>query len=288
MSMTPNEAAMRTVSTPADLNISEAFHRLKRTVLLFSAVLFVVSIADPKEVGSLHMTILDLDISMAVARLLLFGAATYYLIGFLLEARVCIRLNANIFSRSPGRKFELAIEAVACELEIHAKTFSDEVPKIVSAYNGQVQRLEDAIERLSVDPSLESYLGGEREGNYMLRRQLSPEEIEAREASIKDGVRTNLINQGYESAGELQSTLKSQNAALAALSEEAKSAAQVARKAHKDLTTLNQLTSAERRLSFWVWEIGGAMVAYVVATLSLFPWSAWLSWIQPILATAPN
>lgn len=82
-------------ASPVDLDIPETFHRLKRTLLLFSVALMVIALGTPEETYAMNAAVTSITITTLAAKWMLWAAATYYLVGFALEVRLLLRANTE-------------------------------------------------------------------------------------------------------------------------------------------------------------------------------------------------
>lgn len=77
-----------------DLKVSDNFHRMKRTLLLFCAAMAVLALATPSDSRNLNASIISLALSSDAVKWLLGLAGFYYWIGFGFEILTAVRQNA--------------------------------------------------------------------------------------------------------------------------------------------------------------------------------------------------
>ncbi|MFC5345362.1 hypothetical protein ACETK8_14120 [Brevundimonas staleyi] len=80
---------------PLDMHLPETFHRLKRTVLVFSAAFALLGLGVPAGKHTIHSGWLDIELTTAVVRWMLWLGGLYYLAGFLLEAQSALLINSK-------------------------------------------------------------------------------------------------------------------------------------------------------------------------------------------------
>lgn len=114
-----------------DMVISDSFHRVKRTLLLLSTGLIVLSLTSPLgDKSSLNLGVTSLELPLTTIRILLIIGGGYYWIGLLLEAFTAASMNIGLMKRWNGtlheRMDKLRHIAVVVNTEEHIKKLFDE------------------------------------------------------------------------------------------------------------------------------------------------------------------
>lgn len=100
-----------------DLELPGGFVRAKRTLLLFSAALFVLAFTTPDLAGDeLTLTFIKANIDRSILVWLLVGGGLYYAVALWLEARAVPRLNSEMVKQSSLTSYDQAIGRVAADL----------------------------------------------------------------------------------------------------------------------------------------------------------------------------
>lgn len=225
----------------SDLSTTEEFHRLKRTCLLLSTALivlaFVPSVAANGAVQPTTFPSLgSLMIPRHVATWLLWLGLGYYLVGFTLEARVVARDNSAAMSAiEVGRVDDLAgkmwdmVESGRFAMQLATEKLEKEEPAN--------ELLEEQYARADPPSRVEQQWRNE---HVRLKDALA----EQRRRSIDLANAINHVRQSLETIGP-----------------QAEQAQQTYRALRREL-------AIERHLSFWGWQIGGVVVAALLATLA--------------------
>ena len=98
-----------------DMSIPEAFHRMKRTLLLLCSALLILALASQNstDLNQIKIGIIEENIPTLYARWMLWLSATYYAFGFYFEFRVASLLN----SKSVGGKGLQPVEDTLASME---------------------------------------------------------------------------------------------------------------------------------------------------------------------------
>lgn len=99
-----------------DLELPDTFHRNKRTLLLFSTAALLVSLA--RVSGDLQLTTpyLDADIDKVTVWALLWGAAAYYALGFLVDVSSVLRRFSSFVEKHSPSGVDAAIDELSRKL----------------------------------------------------------------------------------------------------------------------------------------------------------------------------
>ncbi len=275
---------------PRDLHLPESFHRLKRTLLLLCAGFAVLGLATVQPDVAAHFLGVDIRLGINILRVLLWLAALYYFIGFFLEFQAARAVNSQVMANSSvetvdrslleqGERIKSAAERIATLLEradgldpVHTEKMAE---PIQSELRREWRQIADRIRQQEQDR-----LRMRRDHDRQMRKQ-------AQEAYVPEPPEepVSVVNR---TLADLETSWVVQLDRLPqqfAASEPYRSARESLRGAHEDSRTLiSQLEVARkdmrrlmdglglaRRASFWWWEFGGAVSAFVLATLVGLP-----------------
>lgn len=270
------------MTTPAiDMNLPETFHRLKRTTLLFSSVLVVLAIATAGDLQVLKLPFGDVTMPLAHVVGLLWGAAAYYLAGFLLEVAVAIRMNSERLRRATPDGFDAQFTAAAYaakglqetietagaalffSLESAEKQFAASVAACDKALPTAVTELKDMAFEAGRDFVLRQpapHLDKEEDIQAMLATLTGfANRLEHRIDEIVRGPQTlgqKSMDDAMRKVAELKARLEQTSGDLTV--------------AHRDLKRLAAAVTGARQASFWGWEVVGAVFPFIVATVLNF------------------
>jgi hypothetical protein len=85
-----------------DLQVSEEFHRAKRTFMLYSGIIIILSGVTINNSGVTLSVLGGVSLSLPLARIILWFASTYYFIQYFLEFRLIRFRNSSALSRLDG------------------------------------------------------------------------------------------------------------------------------------------------------------------------------------------
>lgn len=255
-------------TAPVDLQVPETFHRLKRTVLLFSSVLIVLSFADGDPDHALKLTFVDITLKTDIIRWLVWLAGAYYLFGFAIEARVVRLINSEAMLGAGMRTVDQALSRIATTISAHqdkmafaTKVIEDQTdslsrvphpatPSEVQAFMAHAQALVEDEKKL--DRSVPNWLVTSEQLKRLADEGAFHNELERQRVAILSSIAEG-IKQFSAGSEPLTSILQS---------------------THSDLNRLSRRIHGDRRFSFWAWEIGGAGGAFILATAMNWPWIA--------------
>ncbi|MBU1347138.1 MAG: hypothetical protein KKA16_09330 [Alphaproteobacteria bacterium] len=264
-----------------DMNLPESFHRLKRTVMLFAAAFAILGLSASSAEHELHSPFLDIKVATWIVRWILWLGGAYYLVGFLMEALAARQINSKALRGSEFRRLEQHIESLADRGQVHDEAY-EEIEQnwrnSVSAYEQTLRvyreepyplyhNKQSIIELIkSALSDLESDIRAaqsNRSGvdNEITRRVEKTSNILSAEISgfyvesppPPDLAEDVLTGRGTKWVNELKASSSELSASLETF--------------HRDLTKLSPRITGGRRVSFWIWEIGGAAGAFTLSTI---------------------
>lgn len=303
---------------PIDLDLSEAFHRLKRTVMLFSAGLFLLHFAVPAETSELALPAFGAKIALATSlvKWLLWAGGFYYVIGFVLEARHSIRMNGPTMKMAQARNLEQHFEKLVVEILSPLSKLEKIGPDLPAAVEGALANLTiPPVTSLPSRDEIQSVVEKAMEGNLVTLSQVtdivaanalrkrpydkigpnepvSPEFLDALRAQFELAHKT-VVQQAANAVmvtvtghySDTREKMKIVEAHLNTLRDYDVQLAGALKVVASTLTGLRQLSrdiNGERRMSFYLWEITASVAAFSVATLVNLPWDKLLrlnAWI---------
>lgn len=256
--------------------VPETFHRLKRTVMLLCGVLIVLAFSNGVDDQTLKLTMVEIKLPIELIRWMLWLSAIYYFVGFVTEVQVVRVVNSEAMLGAGMKTVDRAMAKIG-------RTVSDFDRKMTSAA-AYIETSLDSLEVTGIGPDIENfdkvwkeYIGRisnpliERSRvEEMYHRTLEVEASHARRLEAMDEILTGIsarVAEGTAARNELQ--------------------AYIAR-THNELNTLSRRIVGERRVSFWMWEVGGASAAFVFATLFSAPRliDSLAKYFAPVRATA--
>lgn len=268
-----NTSADSTPSAPVEMVLPETFHRLKRTVLVLAGVIVLLGLAVPAETTTLHMTWVDLSLPSDLVRWLLWLAMLYYAWGFGLEVQAARRMNSEVLRVAGLSSFEQYILRTAKAQEDRAGALSTFAEATIESLISRLDSLDQEIMHApnGLTDVEEDRLKAAMHHNYNQRDQ----------AMILNFIKARLLDvlgpgnadtRGIVSrASSLMELIKAAVVQLREVSANTKALEVQIAAARHELTRLHREIVGARRTSFFVWELGGAGAAVVVATGFLPP-----------------
>lgn len=264
------------VQGPLELDLTEMFHRKKRTLMLLagSAILLGCAPGVGEAVDALKESIGQPHLAAGALRFSLFVAATYYGIGFLDEFFAALRVNRDRMDSSQLANYEREVEAFSERLDTEAKSLEGIVAEMKAHTASLPQRLQETFE-LMVTPK--DGLSANRaysfaETNRLRLNNPDPEIRAAAEAEMAAIYPAGLQEARMSAAGGIERVAE----AIAGLEARQKNLierlgplTEVARRAAKRIR-LNKNIYRHRWLSFWLWEFGASVLIYLLAGLFTF------------------
>ncbi len=278
-------------NSPIDLYLPETFHRLKRTVLLLSASLILLCLVSPSVTTAqqIHLTVVDINLSAAVLRWLIWAGCFYYAAGFGLEVVSARRLNSVAMRRGKPGGLDGALSILQQEIT-KGGAQAAEINEATKDFNAFVEskRVEllakDNFKALDKDADLK--LLGLSVPNPSLSSMVYTAPTDEHEQRWRSNEVANHLLTGVQALKDSRAVLDNLVQRQEAFSQEILA---VLRRAHRDMTALSPRLQTERRLMFWGWEVGGAVAILLAAsilhlTLQFVPGTA--SLVTSIVGTA--
>lgn len=242
-------------AAPTDLQVPETFHRLKRTLLLLCSVLIVLGLAKGAETRELKLTMVDVSLHIEIIRSLLWLAALYYLAGFIMEVRIVRLINSEAMLGAGMKTVEGVFGKISTNIAAAQSTIEQSVKTVT-------ERLHSTLEASSVENPLTIYLKELGDPSSPYRDPNLANRMTDLEHRVSNALREQQqVNGRIESAATLMS-----NAVRDYDQRQAKFASMLSH-LEKDFGRLSRRIHGDRRLSFWAWEIGGAVGAFAIATI---------------------
>ncbi|KQW82514.1 hypothetical protein [Brevundimonas sp. Root1279] len=264
--------------TPVELELSDAFHRIKRTVMLLSGSLVVLgSTTGLAEAIDAVKGAAGLEgASPIMLRAALFAAATYYFWGFVHQFWAAHRSNADLMDASKLASYEVQVRSVAQALQDHSEALDANQKDFAELVSALPDRLNDAFLDVA-DPSRgEALMAGHYE-NFSSQtairrnhpdpaiRQGVDEEFAAMVADQQNKFRMAALEKIAGVSRDLDRVEASQNA----LNRHSKDLQTYALRA-ADRIRLNKRMYRDRWFSFWIWEGVSTVVVYGLALAFTF------------------
>lgn len=270
------------MAAPLDMNLPDSFHRLKRTVLLFSAALIVLGLSEPALDRELHAGLVDIRLGTAWAQWLLWLAGLYYLLGFALEVATARRMNSELMLGAAAMDFDRTCVALAGEVRAKVPAILAGADNIVSRgavlSNHLAEQLEPATMRWSDADLLRAAFAGRH--NIAPLTDVSDEAVaQTLRTAIESNLTSTFDQRAHDFSQRIEAGLvdvRMYNERAADLPGQMADLAEKLEKVSGGLQRMHPGIVASRRLSFWAWEIGGASFAFVVATAIGWPPARWL------------
>lgn len=256
-----------------EMVIQEPFYRQKRALLIFSAALIVIGLAEPNVDATIKLALLDAKLSSLIARWLIWIGGLYYAVGFFLEIKVTTRLNSTASVGSAGN-FEDMSKKLADELTGHYSTLKEYAERVPKAYDGVPTELASAMLKLDdyIDPE------------SVARNTLALAIPMAKGMTLRED---ELFVRAVEAAGKSADTrihmIRNLQIAISDLSRkldwaplpEVLASLEVVKdrlsRAHRDMSRITNTVTIERRIAFWGWDVSAAFAAFAIATLIGLP-----------------
>lgn len=259
---------------PMDMRIPESFHRLKRTLLLFCAAMTVIGLAAQQGVAKITMGWLD-DVTLplvTVSWLLQFGA-TYYLWGFIMEALVTRRLNTRLMLTASAQSFDDHIKKMGLE-------FAEQGPRLMALYNFVHHTVGLAAERWSVpNNEHERDLFRSRVTREVAASLREEDRLTERQARVVEQIMVEEAFLPKSPSNELQILISNHlQPAIRRIDEHIDHTHLLIAKlgeASRDVTRIEDGILVQRRISFWAWDVGSAILAFIVSSVILWPHLHW-------------
>lgn len=236
-----------------DLTLGESFHRTKRTLLLFCTAIVVTRIPGidvTSHSGLLGLSLVNVDIDLI--RWLLWFAASYYLSGFLLEAITERQSNAGSLRMGGVNGLADDIENFRSKIAHEQGVLEGKIKSAGAAVEGfqdNLERIRSDLNELSVKAHPNSSGGRTFIGENMAREYLE------RADRLPSEVLGTITASWHDHAAQSQASY----ARAIELFEDLKS----------DLHRLARDIMGTRRLLFYGWEIGGALLMFTIATIAM-------------------
>lgn len=274
--------------TPIDMHLPESFHRLKRTALLFSAALFVLGLAKPATDRELHSGFLDLTLATSAVQWLLWLGALYYLTGFWLEVETARRLNSQAMRGHGVTDFEARLRQMGAALEGKTQLYLE----FIEGAPVQVARRLEELDR-DLEHARAVYFGTDMIQNSVRQKAEEAGIDPARSLTVAGNI-VGFVTSQYAEFAQRISRAEMTATALSDGLEQWRGAAEASMTAQRELksdldglaTRLKRLhrdITGARRASFWFWEVGGAVVAFIAATVVGLPWASITAWVEGLL-----
>lgn len=259
-----------------ELDLSEMFHRKKRTLMLLagSAILLGCAPGLGATADALKAAIGQPPLATGALRFSLFVAATYYGIGFLEEFFAALRVNRDRMDSSQLANYEREVEAFAKRLDTEAKSLEQIVVDMRLQTADLPERLKETFDQM-VSPKdgmsaardftfAEQNMGRLRSADPAIRTAAETERAALYPAGL-EAARMHAAG-GIERVAASISGLEQQQANL---TERVEQLTDTAKRAAKRIR-LNKNIYRHRWFSFWVWEFGASVTIYALAALFTF------------------
>lgn len=256
-----------------ELQLSDSFHRIKRTLLLFCGALVVLGCTSPGA-GDGQATLIttlapSLTPSLVVLRALLLVAAAYYFWGFLHEFRAAHRQNADLLDADSLPQYEEQVRSFASQLSGHLASLAPVVGSSGATLERALNHVEKATEYLKGDIAgqIRSFLYSLDEGSGHLRNS---DDATARQKYLDQQIETAAGHWGrvlVQSNGNVTDGRGEVRQVLSDFSQLQQSTDRLAALAQKaaDRIKLNKAIYGDRAISFFGWEFGGGIGAFAAA-----------------------
>lgn len=268
-----------------DMKVPETFHRLKRTVLLFSAALILLALAEPTAGSTLHAGLLQIELEWRIACAVLWIGGAYYAFGFCLEFMVVRRLNSQYlaehrledfdrhiahltqrlldFEGAAGRAVNRSLDRLTSIRERHGlarRALLAEHRRIHAEANARVETVRRSLVTL-VD----------KEFRFMAANggQHSERIVDAADHVASILLAVERVPDGVSGPEEIDAALDTSDI-VAGIDEGARRAAELRdslARLQREMTRLNKDVLGSRRVAFYGWETAGALGSFVIATL---------------------
>jgi hypothetical protein len=242
-------------SAPIDLQVPETFHRLKRTLLLLCSVLIVLGLAKGAETRELKLTMVDVSLHIEIIRSLLWLAAVYYLAGFAMEVRIVRLINSEAMLGAGMKTVEGAFGKIATNIAAAQSTIDQSVKTAT-------ERLQSMLEASVFENPMSKFM---RELADPSSLHADPN-LSSRMMDLEHRL-SNAIREQDEQNRRIESTAMLMSNAVRDYEQRRASFAHMLSHLEKDFGRLSRRIHGDRRLSFWAWEIGGALGAFAIATV---------------------
>lgn len=261
---------------PLELDLTEMFHRKKRTLMLLagSAILLGCAPGVGAAADALKEAVGQPHLAAGTLRFGLFLAATYYGWGFLHEVLAAHRVNKDRMDSSQLANYEKEVRAFSERLDTEAKSLEG-ITEAMRAITANIPSRLDETFALMIAPK--DYVGANRaaafsEQNQSRLHNTDPKVREQAHADMK-AIYPAALQEARMSAasgiagiaasiGGLEARQANLIERLGPLKEAAKDAAERIR--------LNKNIYVDRWLSFWIWEFGASVAIYLFAALVTF------------------
>lgn len=224
--------------------------------MLLCGILIVLGFAHGLEDETLKLTMVEVKLPIELIRWLLWLSAVYYLVGFVMEVRVVRLVNSDAMlgagmktvDQSMG-KIGAAVLNYEKKLDLHLGEIEKTSERVLKA-TGKVfvskevdAILEGKIRPLNrdvvIDPSVPNIWQG-RVAEIKENQEFAVAELRRDAGYLRE-----VFEKAFAEREELQTYIVQTRSALA---------------------TISRRVSGDRRIAFWGWEIGGAALAFVIAT----------------------
>jgi len=261
-----------------ELSLDDAFHRVKRTLLLFCGGLILLGCTDPSvakaALGDLPSLPGHAAPANAVLRLTLWLGAVYYFWGFAHQAIAARRANRDLLDAGQLANYETQLRAFIGGFGRQAKTLETVVSSVESGWEKVVNELISRANTLGSEHGIQGMLEFSFDDqNVGWRWRIKdPAQLEQMEAERRNRIETGLLRHYTE---QLQAIEKFHERFEDFRSDWAKTAeliagmAQQAEKAAERIT-INRGMYRDRRIHFYGWEVTVPVVIFGVATLFTF------------------
>lgn len=269
--------------SPRDMELSESFHRLKRTALLLSTALIVLGLASTPDPAVFKLAFTDVSLDVRWVHVLLSAGAIYYAVGFWFEVQVARQLHGAHMEAADENKFVEMMRRLSKRLTSQQHWHANLGERLTSMVDELASRMETAA-------SVTHSLRGDFEAAVLASIQKDRRAME-NWAAVPLGTRPSsppnpnlaadeltksllaIVEKGGSSRpfGELPAELAQLNTDVARWTAGAEDLAGILKDLHTKMRRLAPDIAQARRWSFWGFEVGG-VGAPLVLGLGLVWW----------------
>lgn len=266
---------------PIDIDLPDSFHRLKRTALVLSSGLLLLTVATPSEQHRVNLAFVDLELKTWTVLVGLWFAAAYYVWGFLMEVRVAERLNSETMRSEGAKRYDERVSGLAEESAAILSRIDSARATVFNAASRFMYQKDSAERDLKTRSALEDivipFLNGEpvptHPSKSTLIRLPGYEGVQKVYEARLEGLltRINDINRSngpdIEYVKSFRASIENAHSDLEQLKVSTSLLADKLVVAHRDISRMSPRLARERTVSFWIWEVGGVLSAFGVATV---------------------
>lgn len=251
-----------------ELDLSEMFHRKKRTLMLLASSVILLGCAPEvgQTVEAIKTAIGQPHPASGALRFSLLVAASYYAWGFFHEVLAAVRVNKDRMDSSQLAEYEREVEAFVARMRTEANSMAQVMQSMKDFAETLPTRLTDALACLA--PPLD-VAGGQAAPKTDRPVPAIGNAVKSAMAAIYPAASKDPHLATSEGIAQVAAGISALETGQRLLAERLSPLTETAELAAKRIR-LNKRIYIDRWMSFWIWEVGASAAVYMLAVLFTF------------------